>query len=99
MAKNAVSGKVGEKSAQMVAFGGAIYQFRIEKNLSQEELSLRSEVDRSYLSQLERGDKEPCLGTIFRLSKALDSVPSEIFLRAQQLYAAGHRSRKHARVR
>jgi transcriptional regulator with XRE-family HTH domain len=71
--------KAAEKSAQSVAFGRALYALRIKKDFSQEELSFRSEIDRSYLSQIERGVKEPCLGIIFKLSKALDTDPSVVF--------------------
>jgi transcriptional regulator with XRE-family HTH domain len=78
------SAKSIEKSATSLAFGRALYSLRIEKNFSQEELSFRSEIDRSYLSQIERGEKEPCLGVIFKLSKALDSSPSAVFVAVER---------------
>jgi transcriptional regulator with XRE-family HTH domain len=78
------SRKVAEKSAQSVAFGRALYALRIKKDLSQEELSFRSTIDRSYLSQIERGEKEPCLGIIFKLSKALETSPSAVLQSVEQ---------------
>ena len=50
---------VGGKSKTNTAFGRTLYALRIEKGLSQE-LSFRCDIDRSYVSQLERGEKEPC---------------------------------------
>ena len=99
MAKRAASKKANAKSAQIAAFGGAIYQFRIEKNLSQEELSLESDVDRSYLSQLEIGEKEPCLGVIFRLRDALKTTPARILQRPQALFADGYVPTRRPRIR
>ncbi len=91
--------KAAEKSAQSVAFGRALYALRIKKNFSQEELSFRSVIDRSYLSQIERGVKEPCLGIIFKLSKALDTDPSVIFQTAEHFLSNPEPPRVCARAR
>jgi transcriptional regulator with XRE-family HTH domain len=99
MARKVVSRRTATNIAQSTAFGGAVYQIRIEKDLSQEQLSLQSDIDRSYLSQLERGDKEPCLGVMFKLGNALQTTPSEILHRAEQLYASGYKTAKRQRVR
>jgi transcriptional regulator with XRE-family HTH domain len=85
MAKPSVPRKTKEASAQAAAFGRALYALRIEKKLSQEELSFQSEIDRSYLGQLERGEKEPCLGVIFKIADALATPPSEIFRTIEHL--------------
>ena len=79
MVRQSKSARVAEKSVTSVAFGRALYSLRIKKELSQEELSFRSDTDRSYLSQIERGEKEPCLGVIFKLSRALDTDLSIVF--------------------
>jgi transcriptional regulator with XRE-family HTH domain len=85
---------------QSAAFGQAIYQLRIKAELSQEELAFRSRIGRNYISVLERGEKEPCLGIIFRLSKALDASMADIFGMAEQLYKEGYKpGPKRARVR
>lgn len=39
------------------AFGKIIRELRLERNLSQEKLSELSGLDRSYVSELERGEK------------------------------------------
>jgi len=49
----------------------AMRQLRIEKEVSQEQLSKKSGVDRSYISRLELGIANPSLKKIERLVKAL----------------------------
>ena len=44
------------------------------KGLTQEQLALEAEVDRTYVSQIERCLKNPSLLILHRLAKALDSV-------------------------
>lgn len=56
-------------------FGLALKKLRLEKNFSQEELALQSDLDRTYVSMLERNVKTPTLGTISRLAKSLDVTP------------------------
>ena len=100
MVKPSALRQSSKRTAQTTAFGRAVYALRIEKKLSQEELSFQSEIDRSYLGQLERGEKEPCLGVIFKIADALATPPSEIFrtiehLRKEKMLPA----RRNARVR
>jgi transcriptional regulator with XRE-family HTH domain len=85
MVKPSAPRKSSDKSAQAAAFGRAIYALRIERKLSQEELSFQSKIDRSYLGQLERGEKEPCLEVIFKIADALATPPSEIFRTIEHL--------------
>lgn len=57
--------------------GFVLYDLRIRKELSQEELANRSEVDRSYISEIERGLKTPSVAIVFRLCTALNIKPWE----------------------
>lgn len=68
------------------AFGQVIKQLRTGKGLSQEKLSFESDLDRSFISQLECGVKQPSLVTIFQLSKALHVSPSQIISMVELLY-------------
>jgi len=61
----------GEKKKLQQAFGKTIERLRLEKNMSQAELAEEGEFNRTYISDLERGLKQPSLSTIVRLSKAL----------------------------
>lgn len=49
---------------------------RMKLNLSQEELAHRCDLDRTFISLLERGKRRPTLTTVFILSKNLDIKPS-----------------------
>ena len=60
-----------EKSIELLAFGKALRKIRKEKKLTQDELSVYSRVDRSYISELENGEKAPSLLTITSLARAL----------------------------
>lgn len=65
-------------------FGLALKEFRLEKNISQEELALSSELDRTYISMLERNLKTPTLGTVVKLANSLDVTPIQLFSKAFQ---------------
>ncbi|AOZ93292.1 helix-turn-helix domain-containing protein [Paenibacillus crassostreae] len=65
-----------ERLLELLAFGRALRKIRKENKLTQDELSLYSRVDRSYISELENGGKAPSLLTIISLAKALQVKPS-----------------------
>jgi len=100
MAKTAAQVRRGKESAKSAAFGRTLYALRVEKGYSQEELSFRCEIDRSYVSALERGVKEPCLIMLIKLSDGLDTPLSELFRRFE-LDDAGPKAspRRNPRVR
>jgi transcriptional regulator with XRE-family HTH domain len=60
-------------------FGKRIVELRNELNISQEELSLRCDLSRAYISYMERGKKSPTLKTIERLANGLNTDISTIF--------------------
>lgn len=53
-------------------FGRHLRALREDKGLSQQELAYRTELDRTYISMLERGLRQPSLETVLRLAEALD---------------------------
>ncbi len=53
-------------------FGLAIRQRRHELGISQEELSFRAGLHRTYISDIERGFRSPSLENIEKLAKALE---------------------------
>lgn len=65
------------------AFGEVIREERKSLQISQEELAHLSGLDRSYISQLECGHKQPTLLTIYELSKALKTSPSSILAKVE----------------
>lgn len=60
------------------AFGLVIKEMRRARGVSQEVLSDEAGLDRTFLSQLETGRKQPSLLTIFQLAVALQSNASEL---------------------
>jgi transcriptional regulator with XRE-family HTH domain len=64
-------------------FGMILRDFRIAKNLTQEELAFRAGMHTTYLSRLESGRFNPSLAVIVDLSQALSIHPSELLLRLQ----------------
>ena len=51
---------------------------RQKAGISQEELGYRCELHRTEISLLERGGREPRLGTIIKLSGALETTPEQL---------------------
>ena len=60
------------------AFGEAIRELRKANQISQEKLAEGSSLDRSFISLLECGHKQPSLITIFQLAKAFNLSASKI---------------------
>lgn len=67
----------------LVAFGRSIRAARAERGISQEELALRSGVDRSYMSSIERGEQNVGLMSMTRIAEALGVTLSELVLDAR----------------
>ncbi|TRY31042.1 helix-turn-helix domain-containing protein [Aliiglaciecola sp. M165] len=54
------------------AFGAVLKQARAEKSISQEQLALSCDLDRTFISMLERGQRQPSLSSILAISKSLE---------------------------
>lgn len=54
------------------AFATVLKDLRTQKKISQENLAFLSGLDRTYISLLERGKRQPTLTSLFSISKALD---------------------------
>lgn len=65
------------------AFGQAVRQERESRDISQEELAFRAGVDRTFVSKVERGERQPALATILLLAKALNIRASTLVERAE----------------
>jgi len=51
---------------------------RLEKNISQDALSKLTDIDRSYIGRIDRGEVNITLDKLFKISKALECQPSEL---------------------
>jgi len=51
---------------------------RLAMGISQEELAFRAELDRTYISQIERGIGNPSLGVLLKISTVLGADVAEL---------------------
>jgi len=66
----------------LVALGKTIRETRLSKGISQEKLALLSDVDRSYVGRVERGDNNVAVLTLARLATALDLSIAKLMQKA-----------------
>tara|TARA_R110002074_G_C12468159_1_gene659995 strand:+ start:1155 stop:1391 length:237 start_codon:yes stop_codon:yes gene_type:complete len=60
------------------AFGKVLRERRMAAGLSQEKLALECGLDRTYISLLERGLRQPTLSTVFVVAQVLNVQPSVV---------------------
>ncbi len=60
------------------AFGKTLKELRAKKKISQEALAHECSLDRTFISLLERGLRQPSLSTILKIAEALKVSPVEI---------------------
>lgn len=58
--------------------GLKIKSIRLEKNISQEKLAHLSDLDRTYIHSIEKGERNISIVTIEKISKALNIQISEL---------------------
>lgn len=61
-----------------VKFGDLLRELRKKRGLTQEKLGIDCSLDRTYISLLERGLRQPTLGTLFKIAAVLKVSPSAI---------------------
>jgi transcriptional regulator with XRE-family HTH domain len=71
------------KTQPGAAFGRVLRTLRKERGLSQEELALEADLQRNYVSLIERGINQPTVTTIFKLALAPKVRPSEVIARVE----------------
>ena len=62
-----------------VAIGERISELRKAKNLSQQKFSYEAEIERSYLTHVEKGRKNISVETLIKITDALDISLKEFF--------------------
>ena len=66
-------------------FGQVLREQRAKCEISQEGLALTANVDRTFVSQIERGLRQPSLATLWKLAGALEVSPSALIVRTEKL--------------
>jgi transcriptional regulator with XRE-family HTH domain len=59
--------------------GLRIKELRVRKKLSQEQLALKAEIDRTYMTSVENGHRNVSILVIDKIIKALDTTYEEFF--------------------
>ena len=60
------------------AFGRAVRELRERSNFTQESLAERCDLDRTYISGIERGVRNPTIQTIWTIAEGLSISPQEL---------------------
>jgi transcriptional regulator with XRE-family HTH domain len=68
------------RSPEHAAFGQRIRTIRNRRGVSQESLALQCGLDRTYISGIERGIRNPSLTNILKIATALDVPSSDLFV-------------------
>ncbi len=64
----------------VVLLGLNVRKYRKQRGMTQEELGLDTEMERSYVSDLERGTRNPSVRAVERLAKALGVQPHVLLM-------------------
>lgn len=67
------------------AFGFVLKKHRKRASLSQEQLALLANLDRTYISLLERGLRRPTLTTIFIIARTLKIAPHDLVKEVEEM--------------
>jgi transcriptional regulator with XRE-family HTH domain len=67
------------RSPDHAAFGSSIRRIREDRDITQTKLATLTKLDRSYLSGIERGERNPSLTNILLIARALGVNASTIF--------------------
>jgi transcriptional regulator with XRE-family HTH domain len=76
------------------AFGIVLRDLRQARSLSQEALALESELDRTFISLLERGLRQPSLTTILQLAGPLGVAPEDLVAEVVAVLSQGEERRE-----
>ena len=72
---------------ESIALGSVIRGVRKARKLSQEALAYESGINRTFLSQIERGVRQPTVTTLYKLAHALDISASDLLATVEQILA------------
>lgn len=71
------------------AFGLVLRDLRRERSMSQETLAMDSHLDRTFISLLERGLRQPSLTTILQIAKPLGLSPEDMVAAVTKVLSQG----------
>lgn len=62
----------------LIKFGARLQRVRKSKGITQEELAVKLSMHKNYVGLIERGERNPTVRTLYKISKALKVTASEI---------------------
>ena len=66
------------RKEELIKLGQIVRNKRIQRNLTQTELSTRSKVDRNYIGMLERGERNPSYLSLLKIASGLEMSINEL---------------------
>ncbi len=72
------------ESSLATTLGQVLRQVREDSGISQEHLAADCGLDRTYISLIERGQRNPTLKTVFALCEALEIAPSKLIRKIER---------------
>ena len=66
------------RKEELIKLGQIVRNKRIQRNLTQAELSTRAKVDRNYIGMLERGERNPSYLSLLKIASGLDMTINEL---------------------
>jgi len=81
---------INREMSLAIEFGKILQTKRLESGLSQEQLAQQCNLDRTYISLLERGLRQPTITSLFNISKVLGIKASELLKLLEDQYEAGN---------
>ena len=67
-----------KRDAILVAFGQSVRQRREARQFTQEVLAEKADLDRTYISDIERGTRNPGVKNVVRLARALGVTSAKL---------------------
>ena len=77
-----------------VAFGRVLAHLRAAVGVSQEELAHRADVDRTFISRLERGVRQPTITTLIAVGEALGTTATELVQATEKELQSNNKKRR-----
>lgn len=62
---------MAKRDPLLAAFGLRVRQHREARGLTQEQLAEKADLDRTYISDIERGSRNPGIKNVIRIARAL----------------------------
>jgi DNA-binding XRE family transcriptional regulator len=75
---------VSSPSPELLALAQTIRRLRRARELSQEALAARADINPKHLSEIERANKDPRATTVIRLADALGLTPAELYAHTEE---------------